>query len=75
MPLSLGSAGKTFAPASAATRSVVTPESARTALESFPPVRDTITIQASSPAPLAAPNVLFGSSHRASGRAFNGGGG
>lgn len=32
-----------------------------------------ITIQASSPAPRAAPYVLFGSSHRASGRAFNGG--
>jgi hypothetical protein len=56
----------TFAPASATTRSVVTPESA---LESFPPASDSRS-RTRPAAPghsrLAAPHVLFGSSHRAS---------
>jgi hypothetical protein len=66
MALSVGPAGRTFAPASATTRSVVTPESA-----SNPFRRSEIPDHEPSQQPrgtrrLAAPNVLFGSSRRAS---------
>lgn len=59
-PLSLGAAGRTFAPASAATRSVLIPESAWTTLQPFPPVSDIpITIQGQQPRAARRPQRAF----------------